>query len=93
MEVNRQEHLLRDEQLLRVATDQSKVNKALRDYTIDARVGGDVNENNRFLKRAKERVQAAVIVFTTCAGKASVSPEWKSDEGERQGLGWVSSET
>ncbi|KAF8631095.1 hypothetical protein AX17_005140 [Amanita inopinata Kibby_2008] len=68
IEINRTERLLREEQILRVSTDQSKVNKALRDYTIDARVGGDLNENNRLLKKAQERVEAAVIVFTTCAG-------------------------
>jgi len=44
------------------------VNKALQDYTIDARVGGDVNENNRLIKKAQERVKSANIVFTTCAG-------------------------
>jgi hypothetical protein len=52
---------------------------------IDARVGGNVNENNRLLKRAKERVQAAVIVFTTRAGKASVSLEWQNDEDGGRG--------
>jgi len=31
-------------------------------------VGGDVNENNRLVKKAQERVKSAKIVFTTCAG-------------------------
>ena len=44
------------------------MNKALQDYTIDARVGGDVNENNRLIKKAQERVKSAKIVITTCAG-------------------------
>ena len=71
IKINREERLLsnEEEQLLRVATDQSKVNKALRNYTIDARVGGDVNENSKLLKKAKERVERAVIIFTTCAGE------------------------
>ncbi|KAK2464629.1 hypothetical protein APHAL10511_003322 [Amanita phalloides] len=70
IKINREERLLpnEEEQLLRVATDQSKVNKALRNYTIDARVGGDLNENNKLLKKAKQRVENAVIIFTTCAG-------------------------
>jgi len=59
---------VREDEILRVATDQSRVNKDLQGYTIDARVGGDVNENNRLLKKAQQRVAAARIVFTTCAG-------------------------
>jgi superfamily I DNA and/or RNA helicase len=66
--VNENERLLREDQILRVATDLSKVNKSLQHFTIDARIGGDVNENNRLFKQAQERVQSASIVFTTCAG-------------------------
>jgi superfamily I DNA and/or RNA helicase len=51
-----------------VATDHSKVNKSLQSYTVDARVGGDINENNRLKKQAQQRVEAARIVYTTCAG-------------------------
>ncbi|KAJ8087712.1 hypothetical protein PM082_006548 [Marasmius tenuissimus] len=68
VEVNRRHQILREEQILRVATDISKVNKDLQSFTIDARVGGDMNENNRLYKKAKERLDAAVVVFTTCAG-------------------------
>lgn len=66
--MNRELNLLRDDQILRVATDVNKVNQALHGYTINARVGGDVNENNKLLKMAQERVEKATIVFTTCAG-------------------------
>lgn len=68
MEVNRKDRLLHEEQILRVATDHSKVSKDLHQFTIDARVGGDMNENSRLVKQAKQRVDSAVIVFTTCAG-------------------------
>ena len=68
LKFNKERALLQDEQILRVATDHSKVNKALQSYTIDARVGGDMNENSRLAKQAQKRVEAAVIVFTTCAG-------------------------
>ncbi|KAL0569074.1 hypothetical protein V5O48_012901, partial [Marasmius crinis-equi] len=68
VEMNQQHRILREEQILRVATDISKVNKDLQSFTIDARVGGDMNENNRLYKKAKERLDAAVVVFTTCAG-------------------------
>ncbi|KAG5352321.1 hypothetical protein C0989_002856 [Termitomyces sp. Mn162] len=77
--VNATEHLLLEEQILRVATDQSKVSENLKDYTVDARVGGDTNENNRLAKKAQERVKAAVLVFTTCAGMQnheSRDPSW-----------------
>ena len=57
-----------DEQILRVATDVSKVGKALQSYTIDARVGGDMHQNERLKKKAEERVNRSIIVFTTCAG-------------------------
>ncbi|GLB39377.1 putative RNA dependent RNA polymerase [Lyophyllum shimeji] len=60
--------LLAEEQILRVATDHSTVNEDLKHYTVDARVGGDTSEDNRLAKKAQERVKAAVLVFTTCAG-------------------------
>lgn len=60
--------LLKEEQILRVATDQTKVNPSLQHYTINARVGGDMNENNRLVKQAQDRVKKAALVFTTCAG-------------------------
>lgn len=66
--INDKEKLLSEEQILRVATDQSKVNPSLQHYTINARVGGDLNENNRLFKQAQERLGKANIVFTTCAG-------------------------
>uniref|UniRef100_A0A0W0GCD2 Putative RNA-directed RNA polymerase n=1 Tax=Moniliophthora roreri TaxID=221103 RepID=A0A0W0GCD2_MONRR len=66
--INKTQNILREEQILRVATDLSKVNKDLQSFTIDARVGGDMNENNKLFKKAQERLNAAVIVFTTCAG-------------------------
>jgi hypothetical protein len=68
VELNNEEKLLTEQQILRVATDQSKVNDALKHYTIDARIGGDMNENNRLVKQAQERLSSAILVFTTCAG-------------------------
>lgn len=68
IKLNADEDIVPNDKILRVATDSFKVNKALRDYTIDARVGGDVNENNRLIKKAQERVKSSKIVFTTCAG-------------------------
>ncbi|KAG6331888.1 hypothetical protein ID866_7202 [Astraeus odoratus] len=68
LKINQENNLLPDEMILRVATDVSKVNKALQSYTIDARVGGDMHENNRLHKQAQQRVNVARIVFTTCAG-------------------------
>jgi regulator of nonsense transcripts 1 len=65
--MNKRERILEEQQILRVATDISKVNKSLQSFTIDARVGGDMNENNKLFKKAQERLKAAVIVFTTCA--------------------------
>ena len=66
--MNADENIVPSDKILRVATDSLKVNKALQDYTIDARVGGDMNENNKLAKEAQKRVKAAKIVFTTCAG-------------------------
>jgi regulator of nonsense transcripts 1 len=68
LKLNKEESILGEEQILRVATDQSKVNRGLQNYTIDARVGGNMNENNRLVKQAQERVKSAILVFTTCAG-------------------------
>jgi superfamily I DNA and/or RNA helicase len=68
MELNKEENMLEDDKILRVATDHTKVNKSLQSYTVDARVGGDMNENNHLVKQAEKRVKSAAIVFTTCAG-------------------------
>ena len=68
VELNEKEKLLGEDKMLRVATDHSKVDKSLQHFTIDARVGGDMNENNRLFKQAQGRVDAASIIFTTCAG-------------------------
>ncbi|KAI0077243.1 putative restrictase [Panus rudis PR-1116 ss-1] len=65
---NETEHLLTDEQILRSATESSKVNKALQKYTIDARIGGNMNDDPRLIKKAERRLKEARIVFTTCSG-------------------------
>jgi superfamily I DNA and/or RNA helicase len=61
-----------------VATDQSKVHESLREFTVDARVGGDLNENNHLAKKARERVENAVLVFSTCAGNFSRNQPFNS---------------
>lgn len=66
--INDTEGLVKEEEIIRVATDHSKVNPSLQHYTINARVGGDTNTNNRLAKQAQDRVEKATIVFTTCAG-------------------------
>ncbi|KIJ58833.1 hypothetical protein HYDPIDRAFT_101927 [Hydnomerulius pinastri MD-312] len=68
LKINQDDRMLPDELILRVATDHTKVNKALQSYTIDARVGGDMHENSRLQRQAQKRVNDARIVFTTCAG-------------------------
>lgn len=67
---NREENALKEDQILRVATDVHKVHKDFRQYTLDARVGGDMNENNKLFKKAQERMKNAVIMFSTCAGQS-----------------------
>jgi regulator of nonsense transcripts 1 len=70
--VNGREKLLSNDQILRVATDQLKVNEDLHPFTLNDRVGGDVNENKRLLKQAEDRVKKATLVFSTCAGAQSL---------------------
>ncbi|KAH8088982.1 RNA dependent RNA polymerase-domain-containing protein [Cristinia sonorae] len=60
--------LLTEEQILRAATDGSRVNKALQKYTIDARLGGSISDNPKLVQKAERRVKQARIVFTTCTG-------------------------
>lgn len=60
--------LLQDEQILRAATEASRVHKALQKYTVDARLGGSLNEDPRLVQKAQRRVADARIVFTTCTG-------------------------
>jgi regulator of nonsense transcripts 1 len=72
IEKNTAEGLLPEEQVLRVSTDVTKVAKSLQNYTINARVGGDMNENNKLFKQAQDRVDKARLVFTTCAGMTSI---------------------
>lgn len=65
---NASEHLLTDEQILRAATESSRVNKALQKYTVDAKLGGSLNDDPRLIQKAEKRVKEARIVFTTCTG-------------------------
>ena len=60
--------LLKNDEILRAATEVSRVNKALQKYTMDARVGGNLNEDPRLVQKAQKRVKDARIVFTTCTG-------------------------
>ena len=60
--------LLLEDQILRAATDGSRVSKALQKYTIDARLGGSISDNPKLVSKAEKRVKQARIVFTTCTG-------------------------
>jgi len=65
---NTTSHLLSQDQILRVATESSKVNKSLQKYTLDARIGGSITDDHNLVKKAEKRVREARIVFTTCSG-------------------------
>ncbi|KAH9888525.1 RNA dependent RNA polymerase-domain-containing protein [Cubamyces lactineus] len=65
---NHERHLLEDDQILRAATESSRVKKELQKYTVDSRLGGNINDNPRLLQKAVKRVKASRIVFTTCSG-------------------------
>ncbi|KZT63464.1 hypothetical protein DAEQUDRAFT_778932 [Daedalea quercina L-15889] len=65
---NTSTQLLSQDQILRVATESSKVNKSLQKYTLDARIGGSITDNPNLVKKAEKRVHEARIVFTTCSG-------------------------
>ena len=60
--------LLNEDQIIRSATESSKVNKSLQKFTIDSRLGGSITDNLRLVQKAVKRVKEARIVFTTCAG-------------------------
>ena len=60
--------LLNEDQIIRSATESSKVNKNLQKFTIDSRLGGSITDNPRLVQKAVKRVKEARIVFTTCAG-------------------------
>jgi superfamily I DNA and/or RNA helicase len=60
--------ILQEEQILRAATEVSRVSKALQKYTVDARLGGNLNDDPRLVQKAQKRVKEARIVFTTCTG-------------------------
>ena len=68
VDANARENLLPDDKILRAATESSRVNKALQKYTVDARLGGSLNDDPRLISKAEKRVKAARIVFTTCTG-------------------------
>ncbi|KAI0343647.1 RdRP-domain-containing protein [Trametopsis cervina] len=65
---NERDRLLPDDQILRAATESSRVNKALQRFTVDARLGGSLNDDPRLIQKAEKRVKEARIVFTTCTG-------------------------
>ncbi|KAI1783489.1 putative restrictase [Ganoderma leucocontextum] len=60
--------LLNEDQIIRSATESSKVNKNLQKFTVDSRLGGSITDNPRLVQKAVKRVKEARIVFTTCAG-------------------------
>ena len=45
------------------------MNKDLQQFTVDARIGGggDIYQNNRFVKQAQERVKRSALAFIACA--------------------------
>ena len=46
------------------------MNKDLQQFIVDARIGGgggDIYQNNRFVKQAQERVERSALAFTACA--------------------------
>ncbi len=54
--------------MVRAATDHAKVGDKVKKYTVDALVGGSPTDDPRLIKKAQKRVEAARIVFATCAG-------------------------
>lgn len=66
--MNNQNNLIEDDKILRVATESSRVNSSMQKYTIDARLGGNLNDDPRLVQKAERRVKQARIVFTTCTG-------------------------
>ena len=68
MAENAKLNLLPDEAILRAATEVSRVSKPLQKYTVDARLGGNLNDDPRLVSKAQKRVKDARIVFTTCTG-------------------------
>ncbi|GAB0137629.1 hypothetical protein EsDP_00005886 [Epichloe bromicola] len=53
---------------LRVSTEVRKVADDLRPFTCDALVGQEIYTNQNTMRKAKQRVKAARIIFTTCIG-------------------------
>jgi hypothetical protein len=68
LQENDRYHAVPKDQILRVATEINRVQPSLRAYTMDAILGGSMNENPKLLKKAAKRVRESTIVFTTCAG-------------------------
>jgi len=66
LELNKEHRLLSD-LIHRVATGHSKVNEALKNCTIGARLCGDLHKHSRLHRRAQQRANAARIVVTMCA--------------------------
>ncbi|KAJ1308794.1 hypothetical protein OPQ81_004484 [Rhizoctonia solani] len=65
---NEQHQIIAKDLLLRVATDINKVHPSLREYTMDAAIGGSMVDNRNLIKKAEKRVRDSTVVFTTCAG-------------------------
>lgn len=57
-----------NDDIIRVATEISKVNPELRKQTLDAFVGGSLHDNFKARKEATRKVKEARMVFTTCTG-------------------------
>lgn len=53
---------------LRVSTDVRKVAEDLRQYTCDAMLGKDLNENHAGRRKAQKQIKECRLIFTTCIG-------------------------
>lgn len=65
-----QEGLLQNAEVapLRVSTEVRKVGEDLRKYTCDALAGQEIHSSREAMEQAKQRVNDAGIIFTTCIG-------------------------
>uniref|UniRef100_T1IXA6 Large ribosomal subunit protein mL46 n=1 Tax=Strigamia maritima TaxID=126957 RepID=T1IXA6_STRMM len=59
---------INDESVIRVATEVGKVKPTLQNWTIDAFVGKNINDDFKAKREAKRRLKLATFIFTTCTG-------------------------
>ncbi|KAJ3916403.1 RdRP-domain-containing protein [Lentinula edodes] len=66
-DLNDRINLVSTDRIIRFATDSFRVGKAVKSFTVESRVGGEIVRDSRRREKAEKLIKQSTIIFTTCA--------------------------